>query len=256
MSSWHQGPLVCFDLETTGVDPFRDRIVSAAVIEVGARRETRTHSWLLDPGIPIPEGASAVHGISTEFAANNGMAAGAGVRDIARKLLDCAHAGAPVVGHNLGSYDLTMLWAECMRHGHRDHVASLEDLAAEGCVVDTFVLDKAVDTYRKGSRKLVDVAAHYGITLTEAEAHGATADALAAGRIAWVIAQRYPHLLDRTPQSLHAWQVMEKRAQAESFGRYLRKQGKPDDVAREWPLQNPPPDWSPDQHPHPREDAA
>lgn len=253
--TWHTGPLALFDLETTGVDPHRDRIVTAAIIHIVPGQDPASHEWLLDPGIPIPQGATDVHGISTEFASHNGMAASAGVFDIADTLLAFRANDVPIVGHNV-TYDLTMLWAESMRHGHRDHVASLEDLASDGCVVDTFVLDKAVDTYRKGSRKLVDVAAHYGITLTEAEAHGATADALAAGRIAWVIAQRHPHLLDRTPQSLHAWQVMEKRTQAESFGRYLRKQGKPDDVAREWPLQNPPPDWSPDQLPTPREDTA
>lgn len=253
--SWHTGPLALFDLETTGVDPHRDRIVTAAVIEVGAGRETRTHDWLLDPGIAIPDGAAAVHGISTDFASHNGMAAAAGVWEIAEALLRCTAEGVPVVGHNV-TYDLTMLWAESIRHQHHAHVTAIEDLATEGCVIDTFVLDKAVDTYRKGSRKLIDVARHYGVELTEAEAHGASADALAAGRIAWVIAQRHPHLVQRPAKDLHAWQVMEKHAQAESFGRYLRKQGKPDDVAREWPIQNPPADWSPDQTPAPREDAA
>lgn len=253
--SWHTGPLALFDLETTGVDPHRDRVVTAAIIHVIPGQKPITHEWLLDPGIPIPDGATAVHGISTDFAQHNGMAAAAGVHAIADTLIRLAGTWTPIVGHNV-TYDLTMLWAESMRHGHRDHVASLEDLATEGCVVDTFVLDKAVDTYRKGSRKLVDVAAHYGIALTEAEAHGATADALAAGRIAWVIAQRHPHLVQRPAKDLHAWQVMEKRGQAESFGRYLRKQGKPDDVAREWPIQNPPADWSPDQLPAPREDTA
>lgn len=253
--SWHTGPLALFDLETTGVDPHRDRIVTAAIIHVIPGQKPITHEWLLDPGIPIPDGAAAVHGISTDFAQHNGRAAAAGVFDIASTLVALSLHDVPIVGHNV-TYDLTMLWAECMRHGHREEVTALEDLATEGCVVDTFVLDKAVDTYRKGSRKLVDVAAHYGIALTEAEAHGATADALAAGRIAWVIAQRHPHLVQRAAKDLHAWQVMEKRGQAESFGRYLRKQGKPDDVAREWPIQNPPADWSPDQLPAPREDTA
>lgn len=255
MSSWHTGPLALFDLESTGIDCHRDRIVTAAVIEVGAGRESRTHPWLLDPGIPIPDGAAAIHGVTTEQAQASGAEAAGGVWEIAEALIRCVKAGVPVVGHNV-SYDVTMLWAECIRHEHREHVTAIEDLAAEGCVVDTFVLDKAVDTYRKGSRRLLDVAAHYGVILTEQEAHGAEADALAAGRIAWVIAQRHPELVQRDPKSLHSWQAMEKRAQAESFGRYLTKQGKTDDVAREWPLQNPPADWSPDQLPAPREDAA
>lgn len=254
MSGWHTGPLALFDLETTGVDPHRDRIVTAAIIEVGAGRDTATHTWLLNPGIDIPNGAAAVHGITTAHAREHGTDNATGIREITSTILDRVKAGAPVVGHNV-TYDLTMLWAEAIRHGHTHHVAALEDLAQHGCVVDTFVLDKAVDPYRKGPRKLVDVARHYGVTLTEAEAHGAEADALAAGRIAWCIAQRHP-LVQRALADLHAWQRIEKHHQAESFGKYLRRQGKTDDVARDWPLQSPPPDWHPDQHPTPREDAA
>ncbi|MFD7888761.1 exonuclease domain-containing protein, partial [Streptomyces albidoflavus] len=61
---WHRELLIGFDLETTGTDPREARIVTAAVIEVadGERRGHRT--WLADPGIPIPAGATAVHGIT------------------------------------------------------------------------------------------------------------------------------------------------------------------------------------------------
>lgn len=96
--------------------------------------------------------------------------------------------------------------------------------------------------------KVIDVAAHYGITLTQADAHGAEADALTAGRIAWAIASRYPGATIST-RELHDLQVTEKRRQAESFGLYLRRQGKVDDVAREWPIQRFPAGWSPEQVP-------
>lgn len=249
--SWHTGRLALFDLETTGVDCHRDRIVTAAIILAGGGQPTQTADWLLNPGIEISEGAAAVHGITTEQARRDGQDAATAVYDIACNLLELSDSGAPVVGHNV-VYDLTMLWAECRRYGHDEAAARLRSIAP---VVDTFVLDKWVDTYRKGSRKLVDVTRHYGVTLTAEQAHGAAADALAAGRLAWCIAQKYPGV--RIPlDELHALQVEQKRAQAVSFGAYLVRQGKTDDVSREWPVQSPPPGWSPEQLPAEREEAA
>lgn len=279
--TWHTQRMVLADLETTGIDPFRDRIVTAAVIEVGGGRETITRTWLLDPGMPIPDEAAAVHGITTEEAREYGADPATGVHDIVATLLRSWRDGCPVVGHNLGSYDLTMLWAESVRHGHRDHVTALEDLAERGPVIDTFVIEKHLDPFRPGqpngrrpadacgSHKLIDCARLWGVALDEADAHGAEADALAAGRLAWRLATQPERFapFDSRPTArinpaafplteLHQWQRRTKREQAESFGTYLRKQGKPDDVSRDWPLQPPPADWSPDQLPTPREDAA
>lgn len=246
--SWHTGPLALFDLETTGVDPHRDRIVSAAIIRIdpnpGQRPTVTTSDWLLDPGIEIPEGAASIHGITTERARAGGMGAGGAVQEIAGLLNQLSHRSYTVVGHNV-SYDLTMLWAECVRHDLNLFAAKIRGIRP---VVDTMVLDKWTDTYRKGSRRLVDVCAHYGITLSEQDAHGAAADALAAGRLGWSIAAKYPgSRMDAV--ALHDWLVQCKREQAESFGRYLVKQGKPDDVSREWPVESPPPGWAPDQLP-------
>lgn len=247
--TWHTGRLALFDLETTGVDPHRDRVVTAAIIEAGGGTDTRVSSWLVNPGIPIPDGAAAIHGITNEEAAGGADPTQA-IYEIAEHLTRLSEVGAPVVGHNV-TYDLTMLHAECLRHGFDDLASKVAGLAP---VVDTFVLDKWADTYRRGSRKLVDVAAHYGVALSEAEAHGATADALAAGRVAWRIAQKYPGTQIPLVE-LHQLQVEAKRAQAESFGAYLVRQGKTDDVAREWPIQPAPPGWGPDQLPVVREDV-
>ena len=57
-------PLVVFDLETTGVNVTHDRIVEICLLKVfpDFREEIRTYR--VNPGIPIPAGATAVHGIS------------------------------------------------------------------------------------------------------------------------------------------------------------------------------------------------
>src|SRR5690606_40999666 len=63
--------LLAFDLETTGPDPRTAHIVSSALIAIdGADKKER--NWLADPGIEIPEGATAVHGITTAYARENG----------------------------------------------------------------------------------------------------------------------------------------------------------------------------------------
>jgi DNA polymerase III epsilon subunit-like protein len=77
--SWHTGRLAAFDIETTGTDPESDRIVTAAISLVGAELPGEHHAWLIDPGIEIPAGAAAVHGITTERARAEGRDAAARV---------------------------------------------------------------------------------------------------------------------------------------------------------------------------------
>ena len=255
--SWHEGRMVMFDLETTGVDPHRDRIITAAVIAHTPCQPLAKFAWLVNPGIPIPEAAAAIHGI-TDAAAATGADPQAAVPEIARALLAASADGIPIIGHNV-TFDLTMLWAELYRHG--SPLADRMHLIRP--VIDTMILDKWADPWRPkqptarrkdpatcGSRKLVDTCRVYGITLTEQDAHGAEADALAAGRLAWAIAVRKPGL-QMPAMELHAWQVEEKQRQAESFAAWLVKQGKRDDVAREWPIQHPPAGWEPNQIPEP-----
>ncbi|QCX74930.1 DNA polymerase III subunit epsilon [Streptomyces sp. YIM 121038] len=52
--AWPGGPMLAFDVETTGLDPESARIVAAAVVAVGGDTAPETTAWLLDPGIEIP----------------------------------------------------------------------------------------------------------------------------------------------------------------------------------------------------------
>src|SRR5699024_5836301 len=101
--------------ETTGVDVFSDRIVTAAaVLRGGGDHEVRT--WLIDPGMEIPAGASAVHGISTEHAREHGSDPRDALVEISDHLHEALVGGVPVVGFNV-SFDLTLLESELARHG-------------------------------------------------------------------------------------------------------------------------------------------
>lgn len=263
--TWHEQPMCMFDVETTGVDPHRDRIVTAAVITAGRGQAAVEREWLLTPDeLGIPEQATQVHGVTEAHARANGVDRTDALRDIAMTLTGHTKAGVPIVGHNV-RYDITILRAELLRH----NLTSLANgLGAIRPVIDTMVLDRQADPWRPkqptqrrpdpakcGSRRLIDTCRVHGITLTEDEAHGATADARAAGRLAWAIARTTPCVqipLDELHQAQQQW----AREQAESFAAWLTKHGKPDDVDREWPVATPPTDWHPTQEPRPRQDDA
>jgi len=180
MTGWHKGLLLAFDLETTGVNIEEDRIVTAcAALINGTTGDCQVKTWLANPGVDIPEAATAVHGITTEYAAEHGDDPRAVASTLADTLMAQVFRGVPIVGFNL-AYDLSLLDRECRRHGLEPVGERLA--AARGVVVDAYVLDKAVDRWRRGSRRLSDVCAHYGVRIDGA--HDASHDAVAAARVA------------------------------------------------------------------------
>ena len=227
MNNW--GQLGVFDLETTGVDVDTARIVSAcvAILDPDGSVVARW-DWLADPGIEIPAGASAVHGITTERARALGRNAKEVVGDITQSLKVLFALGVPLVVYN-APYDLTLLDRECRRHG-------IDPLTTAAPVIDPLVLDRVVDKYRKGKRTLEVTAALYKVELDDA--HDAGADAIAAGRVALALGAAYPHQLDVPLADLHHGQVAWHAEQATSFADYIhRVKGDQDFVAdTEWPI--------------------
>ncbi|MEU2773065.1 3'-5' exonuclease [Streptomyces sp. NPDC007162] len=229
---WHQELLIGFDLETTGTDPREARIVTGAVIEVRAGQELGRREWLADPGVEIPADAVAVHGISNERATAEGRPADQVADALANVLTGYWKTGVPVVAYN-ATFDLTLLSAELRRHG----LPSLSDrLGVDPApVVDPYTIDRWVDRYRRGKRNLEAVCAEYGVTLTAA--HNASADALAAARLAGAIAERHPKVAALGPAELHRRQVEWYAQWAADFQQFLRRKGDADAVVDgAWPL--------------------
>ena len=219
-----------FDLETTGIDVTADRIVTAHVGLLDASgRVIRARDWLADPGVEIPEGASAIHGISTEHARMHGLPAAEVVADVVSAVSGLLDAGIPVVAYN-APFDFSLLKYESLRHG----VAPIENPSP---VIDPLVVDKAYDRWRKGKRTLEVVAAHYAVRLDAA--HEASADAVAAGRVAQALAERFAPWLPDSVHELHTRQIGWARAQAESLTEYFIRIGRLDPEERldgRWPI--------------------
>jgi DNA polymerase-3 subunit epsilon len=219
-----------FDLETTGVDVAHDRIVTAHVGVLDADGAVLTaRDWLADPVVPIPAGASAIHGITTEQARASGRDAATVVAEVVDALAGIFAAGIPVVAYN-APFDFSLLKHEALRHG----VVPLESPAP---VIDPLVVDKRYDRYRPGKRTLSVVAAHYAVRLDGA--HEASADAVAAGRVALALAERFAAWLPPSLEELHTRQIGWARSQAESLTEYFVRIGRldPDDaVDGRWPI--------------------
>jgi DNA polymerase-3 subunit epsilon len=222
-----------FDLETTGVDVASDRVVTAHVGVLDAQGwQVAARTWLADPRIAIPDGAAAIHGISTAHAREHGRPAREVVSEVTAALRSLLDQGVPVVAYN-ASYDFSLLAHEAARHG-------IEPLADPSPVIDPFVIDKAYDRYRRGKRTLEVVAQHYAVPLDGA--HEASADAIAAGRVAHALARQFS--LPDTLTELHSRQIGWARSQAASLTEYFVSVGRLEPEERldgTWPVRTSPP---------------
>ncbi|MFI6209737.1 3'-5' exonuclease [Streptomyces sp. NPDC051041] len=233
MTCWYEGPLAAFDTETTGVDVEADRIVSAAVVVQDAPGlRPRVSRWLVDPGVPVPEAATAVHGLTEEHLQRNGRWPAPVMYEIAETLAEQAAAGRPVVVMN-APFDLTLLDRELRRHRASSLGRWFE--ATPLHVLDPRVLDKHLDRYRKGRRTLTDLCAHYGVPLEEA--HDAAADALAALNVVRAVGRRFASRLEQlSPAELHTLQAVWHAAQARGLQAWFALNGSEEPVDPAWPL--------------------
>lgn len=213
--------LLAFDLETTGPDPRTAHVVTSALLAIdGARKHERT--WLADPGVEIPEGATAVHGITTEHARANGRPHPDVIAETVAGIRRGWREGRTLVAFN-ACFDLTIL---------RRWDPTFEIL---GPVLDPFVVDRATDPYRKGKRTLEAVCEIHGVRLENA--HEASADALAAARLAWKLLGALPDLAGTDWREVNEQQARWHEERQRDFAAYLERTGKDaSGVNVEWPL--------------------
>ena len=107
---FHLGPFTVFDLETTGMSSLHDRIVEIAAVRIETNGTLSRFHSLINPGIRIPSGASAVHGISNAMVAQSPS-----FNEIAYTFLKFAEEST-LVAHN-ARFDLGFLQESLHRNG-------------------------------------------------------------------------------------------------------------------------------------------
>lgn len=148
-------PLVCFDIESTGLDVTQDRIVELGFVKLmpdGSREQLQRRC---DPGIDIPDAAARIHGIRTDDV--RGLFGEPPLSRIAPEVLEFLGDG-DLLGFNCINYDYPLWLNECERHA--------VPYAAEGRkVVDAKVIfdrcESTWDRFLQGPRNLNNAVLHY-----------------------------------------------------------------------------------------------
>lgn len=104
-------PIIFFDLETTGVDPAKDRIIEMAMVKIKPDGTKEYYIKRIYPGMPIPEESSAIHGIKDEDVKDAQE-----FKHIAHELYEWMH-GCDLGGYNSSKFDIPVLAEEFLRTG-------------------------------------------------------------------------------------------------------------------------------------------
>lgn len=161
--------ITIFDLETTGINPWEDRIV-----EIYINTGESSFKSLVNPGIPIPEAATKIHGITDAMVANaphfSGICAAIRPFFINRILL----------GYNSRRYDTIMLHQEFERSGYQAPYQL--DAVPE---IDVYQVWRSVETQNLAS------AVRRWLMKEHENAHGAESDAMATWEVFQALRKRY-----------------------------------------------------------------
>lgn len=171
-SPWNEVSSAWVDFETTGKQPGIDRAVSAAVARFENGVCVGSVSSLLNPGVPIPAEATAIHGVTDEMVKNAPTVEEWFDRDEVKVMLTGSQPGA----YNAG-FDR-----------HFMPVGALVDHSWPW--LDSLSMVRFVDRYApgKGRHRLEVAAARHGVSLHNA--HDAESDARAAGELFYLLGQR------------------------------------------------------------------
>lgn len=177
-------PLAFFDLETTGTDFVKDRIVEMSVLRLEPDNSRHVKTYRINPTIPIPTEASMVHGIYDEDVALSPT-----FKDIAQELFDLLDP-CDLAGFNSNKFDVPLLLEEFIRAGLN---FSIDDRA----LIDVHRI------YMNFEKRNLEAAYQFYCNKTLENAHSAEADTLATYEVFMAQLDKYAPELKSDIQFLH-----------------------------------------------------
>ncbi len=185
-------PICFFDLETTGVDIGKDRIVEISIFKIFPNGNKESKTWLVNPTIPIPPQTTAVHGITNEKVANE---------PTFNELAPLVHQmikDSDLAGYNSDRFDIPLLAEELLRAGVDFEMKNRVSVDVQNIF------------HKKEERTLSAAYKFYCGEILE-NAHSAAADTEATYEILKAQLDRYPDL-ENDIKSLSAFTTRKKIA--------------------------------------------
>lgn len=184
-----QNPIIFFDLETTGVDVAKDRIVELCYIKIFPNGNEESKSMRINPEIPIPPHSSEVHGIYDEDVKDCPT-----FKEIAPDLYK-TFQGCDLAGFNSNKFDIPLLCEEFLRQG-MDF-----DVAKRSCI-------DVQNIYHKLEKRTLVAAYKYYCGKDLENAHSAFADTRATLEVLEAQLDRYPEDLTNSVKFLAEYSKM------------------------------------------------
>ena len=170
-----KNPIVFFDLETTGVDPAKDRIVEISLAKVMPDGSQETKTRRLNPEMHIPEAASAIHHIYDQDVADCPT-----FQMIAKSLWSYIE-GCDLAGYNSNKFDIPVLVEEFLRAGIDVDLKKRRFIDVQ-------------NIFHKMEQRTLVAAYKFYCQKDLTEAHSAEADTLATYEVLMAQLERYPDL--------------------------------------------------------------
>ena len=104
-------PICFFDLETTGINIATDRIVEISILKIFPNGNKQSHTWRVNPTVPIPPETTAVHGITDQMVANEPV-----FKDLSKQVYELIK-DSDLGGFNSNRFDIPLLAEELLRAG-------------------------------------------------------------------------------------------------------------------------------------------
>lgn len=170
-----RNPLVFFDLETTGINIVKDRIIEISYVKVHPNGKEETKTWRVNPEMPIPPESTAIHGITDEDVKDCPT-----FKEIAKSLA-AQIEGCDLAGYNSNRFDIPLLAEEFLRAG-----VDIDLNRRKFVDVQTI--------FHKMEQRTLSAAYKFYCDKSLENAHTAEADTLATYEVLKAQLDRYPDL--------------------------------------------------------------
>ncbi|PLX10033.1 MAG: DNA polymerase III subunit epsilon, partial [Marinilabiliales bacterium] len=165
-------PLAFFDIESTGLNVAKDRIIELSILKIETNNNRVSKTWVVNPAYPISEEASAIHGFTYEDVKDKPQ-----FKQVAKEVDDFL-ANCDLAGYNSLKFDIPMLVEEFLR-------ADVDFDVSNRKLIDV------QNIFMKMEQRTLSAAVKFFLGKTLEDAHSAEADVMATYEVLKAQIEKY-----------------------------------------------------------------